>query len=373
MEDLSRRDFLKQATAVAAAILLPKWSQIERIPEYLRDLLLYRELPNFTESVEAQMPFPAEVTRSIMGLPEHMRLGGPVQPDQTLFNNLGARKVLTVNLVDGTTALYVRDENNNLINEPISANRDYAFAILGRELIAEPSATQVYAESQYSLDGSAYNGPYGVLWSADGVPRTLYTPGLIAEYRGAGYVDNFGGIGGTTDTAYILRKYSDGFSIRNYDLNSPYTIHRVPEGALTDQSIALRETDLGEANREGIPVPYPTLNRSSGCVNYDQETWNYIKAALNGYQDGSVIIMLTYPELNQELLLNQNPNYSSDPLAYVNIYGPNRTWPYYDIRNRRQYFHPLNPNHLGVIRQYYFGPDRDDLIARIMANQAGEQ
>lgn len=359
---VSRRDFLKAITALTAGVILPRLQGKE-----FKDLFNDRERLSPVQRVEAQTPYDRELTRSIMGLPENMREGGPVYPNALeIYNLLGARQVFTVNLVDGTSALFTRDENNNFIQ-----TGEY-YSIIGRELTADPALTGIYRNSPFSVDGSSYNGQYGVHISATGIHRTTYTPQGMYRYLGSGYVENFGLIGGRTDIAYLTLLFEENFLIMTAEQNSNYTIHRVPEGTLTDQSIALREPDLRTANREGRPVPYPTLHRSSGCVNYDANTWFEIKRALE-YRDGTTIVVFTYPGVDQEILLRQNHRYSEDPFAYLNITGNNPAWPYQNYVDRRGYFNPLDPRFLETIEQNYFGPDRDELIARMIANQAGEQ
>lgn len=360
---ISRRDFFRGAATLAAGLMLPRFEG-----EQFRDLSNDRERFSPVQRVEAQTPYDRELTRSIMGLPENMREGGPVYPNALeIYNLLGARQVFTVNLVDGTSALFTRDENNNFIQ-----TGEY-YSIIGRELTADPALTGIYRNSPFSVDGSSYNGQYGVHTSATGIHRTTYTPQGMYRYLGSGYVENFGLIGGRTDIAYLTLLFEENFLIMTAEQNSNYTIHRVPEGTLTDQSILLREPDLIMANRLGTPVPYPTVHRSSGCVNYDAETWFRIKRALSGYEDGTTLVVFTYPGVEQETLLSQNPNYNQDPFAYVNITGTDPNWGYQDYIDRRGYFHPLDPRFLELVEQNYFGPDRDELIERIVAFQAGEQ
>jgi hypothetical protein len=276
-------------------------------------------------------------SRAIEGLSPEMRMPGPVEPNAPEYFSLNCQKILTVNLVDGTTAGYIRESNHHdiWIPHPIG-NHEIVYAIIGRELSANPILTERY-ESSNPPPGSRYDGNYGIYYSQNNVPRTTYTPPLVAKVISSGqYIENFGGIGGRTNISIIRRLHKDHQQqILEHTLNSQYTIHRVPEQT-ADQSILLREELLRRANRTGVALSYPDMHRSSGCVNYDADTWRLIQEFLEPH---STLVVFTYPNLSQSILFMEDPVYANDPFRYGMV---NQEGYWYNVVNRRGYFDPSN-------------------------------
>ena len=266
-----------------------------------------------------------------------MAIEGPVEPNAQEYFSLDCQKILTVNLVDGTTAGYIKSENHNTewVMQPID-NDGIVYAIIGRELSANPCLTDLYT-SLNSHPDSRYDGNYGIYYSQNGVPRTTYTPPLVARVISPRlYIENFGGIGGKTEISVIRRLYKNNENtILEHNLNSQYTIHRVPENT-PDQSFLLREELLERANRNDEPLKYPDMHRSSGCVNYDARTWGLLQ---NFLEANSTLVVFTYPNLPQNLLFLEDPVYVNDPFRY-GIVNEDGYW-YNQVPNRRGYFNPL--------------------------------
>lgn len=269
--------------------------------------------------------------------------GGPVEFNSSILRQSGVNIAITVNVYDGTTVVWDIGNNTMLPVFP-EQEIDEVYAIMGRRLPVNPDLTMLYAESDFAADGSWYDGEFGVLYDAQGNPRTSFTPLMVAAVSGFADVQNFGLIGGHTDIGLIRRLYIDegGQQVEQVGFNSHYTIHRVPQDT-PDQSVLLREPDLIRANSidnpNRGPLSFPTLNRSSGCVNYDATTWIALKTAVSPYIESGqiVIVIFSVPGLDQDLLLgDERSSYmGADPFSNVNV----RTWAD-GVIDRRGYYVP---------------------------------
>ena len=275
-------------------------------------------------------------------------------PGGTLeFNSIVLREeagidiAITVNLFDGTSTIWDVAANSLIPIYPQLGIYEF-YAIIGRRLSVNPELTDTYATTTFAANGSNYDGEYGVLWDANSIPRTTYTPLMMAQLIGFQDVQNFGLIGGHTDIALMHRYYLDDHGqLAEATPNSHYTIHRVPQAP--DQDVLLREPDLIRANDPNSPMrgpmAYPTLNRSSGCVNYDAATWIQLKSVIQPYLDQgkTVVVVFSTPTVDQDQLLGDyNSGYMlGDPLSNINVVK----WGYDDIRNRRGYYTPIAYQH----------------------------
>jgi hypothetical protein len=226
------------------------------------------------------------------------------------------------------------------------------WAVVGLLLKQNPELSELYEQSKFAVDGSSFDGEFGVHINASGIRRTTYTPQMMARLTSFQDVVNFGLIGGHTDIAILRRYFIDQtgqLASESSDPavrlpNSHYTIHRVPQDT-PDQGVLLREPDLIRANNPGSPtrgaLSWPTLNRSSGCVNYDAATWIQLKAVIQPYLDAgkTVVVIFSIPGVDQDLLLGDITSVymNSDPFSNINI----REWSYGNARDRRGYYVPV--------------------------------
>lgn len=262
--------------------------------------------------------------------------GGPIAP-QLQFDGV----VIVLNINDGTTTVW-RSTPTGYIQLPVDDQGSMeAYAVVGRLLKVNPEITDLYASSRFAQDGSYYDGEHGVLYDSLGIARTTYTRyGVFSLEEGFYDTPGFGGLQGHSDIGLLKALYRQNDQIVTYDLHSHYTIHRVPQGT-DDQEILLREPDLVLANTPGVtfgPLSYPTLNRSSGCVNYDAQTWIELKNVIQPYlnEDIGVYVIFTTPSIDQNLLLNVDPFMGNDPMSNRNV----KEWGYDNIRDLRGYYQP---------------------------------
>lgn len=265
--------------------------------------------------------------------------GGAITPNTSQIANYDA--FLTVNLFDGTTALFEKQDGAAVQVPFDSSGRMELYAILGRGLKVNKALTDMYATSDWAKDGSHYDGANGIFYYPNGVPRTTYTPPFMAEFAGTGDVVDFGLIGGHTNIAFLNALINpDGTGITLDGRHSHYTIHAVPQET-PDQDVLLREPDLEAANdptsgRFG-PLVWPTLNRSSGCVNFDRPSWyNILSPRLNGYRSEGkkVLVIFTYQSVNQDDMVRSDHYMMTDPFSNLSV---KNTWDYSDTRDARTF------------------------------------
>jgi hypothetical protein len=214
--------------------------------------------------------------------------------------------VVTVNIYDGTTSFWEKDNSfNNVVWKPVVvAGRDEFYAVVGRRLPANKAIGDTF---QSSHPKEIYDTDFGVYLSEDGVYQHTWTPQLIARLDYFNYVARFGGLNGSTDTAIMmpLVKMSDGKIGEGKDY-SPFTIHRTPD--VENQDIWLREDLLSKANTvnsKGFgPILVPQGYLSSGCVNFHPDTWAIMKGYLKTRIDDGIAIVFSYPDFDQEKLLD---------------------------------------------------------------------
>jgi hypothetical protein len=291
-----------------------------------------------SESYETPDPYVMIDYSPIDGFSEEQQAGGAYMLNSETIFGLNPVLAITVNLNDGTTTLW----ENGTTQIPVDSEGHLeAYSVIGRLLKVNPDLTQMYADSEWSTDGSRYDGEWGVLFDENGFPRTTYTPLMIGALNGFGQVDNFGLIGGSTNIAFLNTfVYSDGV-LSTYDTHSHYTIHRVPQDT-PDQDVLLREPDLIAANSDAAfgPLTYPSLNRSSGCINFDASTWIGLKEIIQPYiEQGLVVVVFAIPGIDQDLIIRDSAAMVADPLSNYTL--NHSDWGYEAATDQRGYYTPL--------------------------------
>jgi hypothetical protein len=319
------------------------WDMKETLPVYLFDVVGmmgqspkgYADFPSPTEFVSGDV---MNRTAAFSDIDAPWATGGAVPPNTSQVTNYDV--FLTVNLFDGTAALYEK-QNGGVVQVPFEGDRMELYTILGRGLKVNKSLTDLYAASDWAKDGSHYDGKNGIYYYANGIPRTTYTPPFMAEYQGTMVVVNFGLIGGKTSIALLLAliRQDDG-TICLDTRHSHYTVHAVPQDT-PEQDVLLREPDLEAANSLGGPffgaLKFPTLNRSSGCVNFDRPSWyNILTPRMNAYQQQGkkVLVIFTYPSIDQDQTIRPSHYMMDDPLSNLSV---KNTWEYDIIRDARTF------------------------------------
>ncbi len=257
--------------------------------------------------------------------------GGVVYPEwELIVGKLAADVVVTVNVNDGTTAIF---DTSRLAEWPVE--EEQAYAVVGRLLKADPPLTMKFRETPFARKGF-YDGENGLYWE-DGLLRRSYTPYLIAQLSGFERVDGFGGLNGSTNIAILIAYVTYSGVVVLEEDHSDYTIHAVPD--VSEQDILLREPLLEEANRGGVPVPESDVHLSSGCVNYDHATWGRLKAYLQDSLDQGlrVVVIFSAPGVPQDRILERTDfGAGMDPFATINAVN----WAYGEAFDRRGYFVP---------------------------------
>ncbi len=212
--------------------------------------------------------------------------------------------VMTVNVFDGTTAVFSQEWKNNKLVWVAERTQGYDeyYAVIGRLLPANSTIGSYFYKERTK---EVYDSDYGIYINGEGVFQHNWTPQLVGEIKSFQYISGFGGLNGGTDTAIITPLFTDK---RIADIaNSPFTVHRIPD--VENQDMLLREDLLIKANViEHKPIPQPNLNLSSGCINYDKTTWKSLKNFIQEKIDeGKKIgIVYSYPGFDQNLILKDS-------------------------------------------------------------------
>ncbi len=320
------------------------WDLKKLLPTYIFDVvgmlnLSPKGIADFQSSTEFVSTDSAYLNVGFSDRVEPWAKGGAIPPNTAQVTQYDA--FLTVNLFDGTTALFEKQGGAPIQVSFDSSNRMELYAILGRGLKVNKTLSELYANSDWGKDGSHYDGKAGIYYYANGVPRTTYTPPFMAEFVSTGDVINFGLIGGYTNIAFINALINpDGQGVVPDGRHSHYTIHAVPQDT-PDQDVLLREPDLEAANDPSSgrfgPLRWPTLNRSSGCINFDRPSWyNILVPRLNGYkeQGKSVLVIFTYQSVDQDQLIRSDHYMMSDPFSNLSV---KNTWEYSEIHDARTF------------------------------------
>ncbi len=250
------------------------------------------------------------------------RHDGIVTPNADVLSNYD--QVVTINIENGTLAIFNKVGNNW---SPVFINgRSEFYSVVGRRLPANNTITQTFFDNMVEV----YDGDYGVLVK-NKVYQDTWSPPLIGRLTGFERLNNFGGIGGSTDTSLfypqVLNKKGDIVDDIDY---SPFTFHLIPN--VVNQDMLLREDLLSMANNPQSPFygsvkdlakkaisldpnhtifnekNKPTVYLSSGCINFDLPTWEIIKGYLQGELDKNqkIAVVFSYPNLDQNLLLSNS-------------------------------------------------------------------
>jgi len=315
---------------------------VDQLSVHIFDVIGMREQLGLIETLNTEVFNPVWMHVSegtIPGMDATWQEGGVVIPNSSRIFESGIDIAITVNLNDGTTALFeVAGTTVTQIPWEIETQRMELYAVLGRGLKVNRKLSESYAATEWAADGSRYDGENGVYFYANGVPRTTYTPPFIGRVNGFGTVENFGLIGGRTNIGFVNAILDDGANALVYaGLHSHYTIHAVPE-ATADQQVLLREPDLARANDMGNPefgpLPWPTVNRSSGCINYNYDIWYYVLTPrIDAFlaQNKQVVVIFSYPGLSQDLIIRTSHFMVDDPLSNRNV----DEWGYGEIHDSR--------------------------------------
>ncbi len=275
---------------------------------------------------------------------------GPVTPDisSSMLAQYNPDTLITVNINDGTTTLWKKNNNHQYVQTPFvrnGTNQKELYAVLGRHLKINPDLTQAYSEfaSSRRLTGALYDGQTGTYWK-NGVSRRTYTPPIISRLIQFERIANFGNLGpsSATDIAVIRPlTWSEKEVTDATTENSHYTIHEIPRGT-SNQEILLREPDLIAANDPNGPNHGPLrnpalLNRSSGCINYDRDTWKAIKDAVQGDLSSvkKVLTVFASPRVPFDTLNNPVLR-DTDPFGGIRV----TQWSYDAARDRINYVPP---------------------------------
>lgn len=225
---------------------------------------------------------------------------GTVYPQDWLKSQFDT--VVTVNIYNGTTAVFDVNSQGKWIQKTIQ-DRNVFYAVTGRHLPANAKITEAFFNKRPK---EIYDGDFGV-YIKNSVYQHSWTPQLVARISMITYVSNFGGLNGPTETSLPMPLIYDALGNLTNDRDySPFTIHRVPE--VVNQDMLLRVDLLKKANNYGQvgfgPIEVPQVNLSSGCVNYEKDTWLILKAYLQqqisvGKRVG---LVMSYPNFDQSLL-----------------------------------------------------------------------
>lgn len=221
--------------------------------------------------------------------------------------------VVTVNIYDGTTSVYERItdwvSNKYLVGTTWDVvdigGYSESYAIIGSLL----PANSTIGNNFYSYyKNQIYDSDYGIYISRYGVYQHSWTPQMIGSVEGTLYLYGFGGLSGSTDITVIHpMQYDNSGDMIQGDIHSDFTLHKVPD--VKTHAMYARRGILATANsyidqsKRG-PIPYPLGSVSSGCVNYDEITWNFLSSFMRdklskGYKVG---VVLSYPEFDQSLI-----------------------------------------------------------------------
>ena len=231
---------------------------------------------------------------------------GRVVPNSNVLNVFDY--VITVNIFDGTTAIFENTSVNNFVGavwKPILVGEfEEVYAITGyplpvNETIKDNFMTH-YPDQIYDSDKGVYISKYGVY-------QHSWTPQMIGFIEGTLYLYGFGGLQGSTDILLIhpMHYDKDGNLVQS-DVHSDFTLHKIPD--VTNYTMYKRRDTLAIANSSDTsirgPLPYPSGSVSSGCVNYDEITWGHLSSIIEEkisekYQVG---VILSYPNFDQGLI-----------------------------------------------------------------------
>ncbi len=262
---------------------------------------------------------PTQSTLDPIPYPEAWRMGGPVEVNSE-FILANYHIVVTVNINDGTTVIWKINPGGSILE----LTRTYA--VVGRLLPTNwRFAESTFNSSEWAEEGYLYDGQWGILWypPVDGVriPRTTFTPVAMFDLHTVQDVNGFGGLAGFSNVGLANAIIRPEEEIIFHEANSDYSIHRIPQGT-ADQEILLREPALIEANQNGHPLTNPSnLNRSSGCVNYEAESWNRMVTLIAEELAAGrhVGVIMSYPGVPQDNLIRPSYGYYEDPMSTPNI------------------------------------------------------
>ncbi|HSV94698.1 MAG TPA: hypothetical protein VLH94_01815 [Spirochaetia bacterium] len=228
---------------------------------------------------------------------------GRVIPNSPFLDD-AFQTIVTVNVYDGTTAIFEKTTTDSGTDwKPVRIKgREEFYAVVGRLLPANKDIGETFFLGH---EDSLYDSDFGVYISKNGVYQHSWTPQLIAKLESFDYVSGFGGLNGATDTAIMMPLVIEKKGMLGKAIDySPFTIHRIPD--VVNQDILLRKDLLGKANtlfgEDYGPIPVPQVNLSSGCVNYDKETWALFKGYLQNRLGDGVGVVLSYPDFDQNLI-----------------------------------------------------------------------
>ncbi len=228
---------------------------------------------------------------------------GVVTPNSEILSEKFST-IVTVNLYDGTTAVFEKTSSVPVVWKEVSiGGRKTFFAVTGRKLPANSSIGEVFFQSH---EKEIYDSDFGVFVSQEGVYQHTWTPQLVSRLETFSVISGFGGLDGATDTAIMrpLGRDTKGRVIEAVN-RSPFTIHQIPN--VVSQDMLLRQDLLEMANDSKSKffgaIPVPKGNLSSGCVNYDPETWSLLKGYLKQRLEEGVGVVFSYPGFDQDLIL----------------------------------------------------------------------
>lgn len=227
---------------------------------------------------------------------------GVVMPNSKILSDKFAT-VVTVNIYDGTTAIFEKTPNTASGWSQVTVDgRSEFYAVVGRQLPTNNTIGNVFFQSHKN---EIYDSDFGVYLSENGVYQDTWTPQMIANLESFQVVPGFGGLNGPSDIAVITPIFYDIYgNATKATIHSSFTIHRIPDVA--NQDMLLRNDLLLAANNPGTPsygpVSVPKGNLSSGCVNYDAQTWAIMKTYLEGKLDKGVGVVISYPNFDQNLI-----------------------------------------------------------------------
>ena len=225
---------------------------------------------------------------------------GVVTPNSQILSNKFST-IVTVNLYDGTTAVFEKTSGTPWKEVAIEGRKIF-FAVIGRKLPANSNIGEVFFQSH---EQEIYDSDFGVFISQEGVYQHTWTPQLISRLETFSVISGFGGLNGTTDTAIMrpLGRETNG-RVSEAVNRSPFTIHQTP--SVINQDMLLRQDLLEVANDPKNKlfgaIPVPKGNLSSGCVNYDPETWSLLKGYLKQRLSKGVGVVFSYPGFDQDLI-----------------------------------------------------------------------
>lgn len=231
---------------------------------------------------------------------------GKVIPNSDILNRFDY--VITVNIFDGTTAIFENTSENNSTNivwKPLLiGDFEEVYAITGYPLPVNETIKDNfiarYPDQIYDSDKGVYISKYGVY-------QHSWTPQMIGYIERTLYLYGFGGLEGSTDILIIhpMHYNKDGDLIQS-DVHSDFTLHKIPD--VINYAMYARKDILATANSSDTsirgPLPYPSGSVSSGCVNYDEITWGYLSSFIEGKisERNQVGVILSYPDFDQSLI-----------------------------------------------------------------------